>query len=139
MKAPTMGSIIVSIALVASACATEPTVTDPASVVQDFHDKINAGDLDGAMAYVPENASYFTFRLLEGKEQIREFYQMEIERNTRYELGDIEVNGNEVSYTLNIDSDVQKDVEWIVDAVVKDGMLISLRALKISKDFEAAA
>ena len=116
--------------LLASACSSEHQATDPTSVVQDFYEKLNAGDLVGAMAYVPEDAIYNLRGVHSGKGQIAEFLRLEIGRNTRYELSDIEVDGSEVVYGLTIKSEegIFRYSELLLDAVVEDGMLISNRA-----------
>jgi len=125
MKISITGTIIVFVALFASACGSEPQATDPASVAQDFYDKLNEGDLDGAMTYVPEEATYLTFETLLGKERIRDFFQRQFERNTHWEVSDLEVDGAEVRLTLNITSDVAT-IEMIHVVDVEDGMMISL-------------
>jgi hypothetical protein len=127
MKALTVGTVLVSIALLAFACGSQERATDPVSVVQDFFDKVNAGDLDGAMAYVPEGATYLAWDVLAGKEQIAAYYEGEIGRNILCELSDIEVEGSEVRFRSTGTSNLVtfEDEAWRV--VVEDGMLISLR------------
>ena len=133
--------MVIFAALLVSACSSEQQATDPASVVQDFYDKLNAGDLDGAMAYVPEEATYIIRGVHSGKGQIAEFLQLEIGHNTRYELSDIEVDGTEVVYGLTIRSDegIFRYGEFILDAVVEDGRLISNRIRVEAKNPEAAS
>lgn len=125
-----MRIMVIFVALLASACSSEEQATDPASVLQGFYDKLNAGDLDGAMAYVPEDATYILRGVHSGKREITEFFRLEIGRNTRYEWSDIEVDGTEVVYGLTITSDegIFRYSELLLDAVVEDGMLISNRA-----------
>ncbi len=125
-----MRIMVIFVALLASACSSEEQATDPASVLQGFYDKLNAGDLDGAMAYVPEDATYILRGVHSGKREITEFFRLEIGRNTRYEWSDIEVDGTEVVYGLTITSDegIFRFSELLFDAVVEDGMLISNRA-----------
>ena len=141
MKASVMRIVVIFVALLASACSSEQQATDPASVIQDYYDKLNAGDLDGALAYVPEDAILFLRGVHSGKGQITEFLRLEIGHNTRYELSDIEVDGSEVVYGLTIRSDegIFRFGEFILDAVVEDGMLISNRIRVEAKNPKAAA
>jgi len=141
MKGSVMRIMVIFVALLASACSSEQQATDPASVVQDFYDKLNAGDLDGAIVYIPEEAIYILRGVHLGKGQITEFLQLEIGHNTRYELSDIEVDGTEVVYRLTIRSDegIFRYGEFIFDAVVEDGLLISSRIRVETKNPEAVS
>ena len=115
-----------------SAC--QPTPAE--SIVQGFIDAQNAGDVEGALAFLADNAviqlvpppveeddGVFT-----GKEEIRDWYETLVSLHGKGELSDIEVEGDQVTAILTYSDDSLKQIgvdsidnEWVVS--IQDGKI----------------
>ena len=113
-----------------SAC--QPTPAE--SIVQGFIDAQNAGDVEGALAFLADNAviqlvpppvegddGVFT-----GKEEIRAWYETLAALHGEGELSDIKVEGDQVTAILTYTDDSLKQIgvdssdnEWVVS--IQDG------------------
>jgi ketosteroid isomerase-like protein len=124
MKSFTIAIIFMLVTVVASACGSTQPSTDPASVIQAFFEALNAGDLDGAMALVAEDAVFILHDVYTEKAQVRDHYQGEIDRNAHYELSDIQVAGDVVTLRLKETSDIV-EFEDPFEGVVQEGKIQS--------------
>ena len=115
--------VLILIVAVASACApAQPT--DPASVMQAFYDALTAGDVDEAMSYVADDAKFILFEVHIGKTYARDIFQEEVDRNSHFELSDLKLEGDTVTWNLKRTSGPLV-YETIVEAVVQDGKIVS--------------
>ena len=132
-----MVAVMVSVVLLALPgvlCAQE---SDPLSVVNAWVAALNAGDIDGALSYVADDAVVTivppapgTSGVFTGKEEIRGWYEAIVGEHGVTTLSDCQVDGETVTcvntYTadsitaMGLDSLV---AEWV--AVVRDGKLQS--------------
>jgi ketosteroid isomerase-like protein len=126
---------VVLLALPVALCAQEP---DPMPVINAWLEALNAGDIDGALSYLADDAVVTivpppepgTSGVFTGKEEIRGWYEGIVEEHGVTTLSDCQVDGETVTcvniYTgdsftsMGIDSAV---AEWV--AVVRDGKLQS--------------
>jgi ketosteroid isomerase-like protein len=89
--------------LLASCTSTPPN--DPASVVQAGYDRLNAGDVDGFMEFVSDNAVFLGSNggKHAGSQAIRDMLEAEFASgNMRVELSDVRSDGNMVTYAATI-------------------------------------
>jgi ketosteroid isomerase-like protein len=130
-------AVVVSVVLLALPgvlCAQEP---DPMSIVNAWVAALNAGDIDGALSYVADDAVATivppqpgTSGVFTGKEEIRGWYEIIVGEHGVTTLSDCQVEGETVTCVntyatdsitaLGLDSLV---AEWV--AVVRDGKLQS--------------
>ena len=99
---------------------------DPAAVVQGFWAAIQAGDVDGAMAFVADDAKckgscYFT-----GKQSFQAYLQGYINTGTVTELGELTVEGDVVRYPFKEyrDGFLTNDNATPESMQIKDGQII---------------
>jgi ketosteroid isomerase-like protein len=132
-----MVAVVVSVVLLAlpgALCAQEP---DPMSIVNAWVAALNAGDIDGALSYVADDAvvtivppSPGTSGVFTGKEEIQGWYETIVGEHGVTTLSDCQVDGEAVTCVntyaadsitaMGLDSLV---AEWV--AVVRDGKLQS--------------
>jgi hypothetical protein len=107
-------------------CAGAPP-TEPAAVVKAAYESYNKGDLDGYLGYFSDDAVLCApGGCSHGIQGIREYITLHVPAGTRrYELGDLVVEGNVVTYTANGYEGSQL-VETVYDGldVVMDGRII---------------
>ncbi|MFQ5944774.1 MAG: hypothetical protein ACE5NC_00780 [Anaerolineae bacterium] len=128
-------AILVAAPLV-SACASTPTSTDSLSVIQTYFHARNAGDLDGAMALVADDAMFIVGPVIyrgsfhTGTAEIRVLHEGEEGRNTRFEvsnllLDDSEADRDTIDGSLYVTTDI--DEGWAhFEAIVQEGKIVAL-------------
>ena len=136
VKAGTIAVImsVVLLALPVALCAQEP---DPMPVINAWLEALNAGDIDGALSYLADDAVVTivppapgTSGVFTGKEEIRGWYETVVGQNGVTALSDCQIDGETVTcvntyaedsfISLGIDSVV---AEWVV--VVREDKLQS--------------
>ena len=105
MKHFSVAGVLLLITVLTWACAPSQLSADPDSVVQAFYDALNERDLDRAMGLVAEDAKFITFTVSSGQAEIRESLQKSIDRNTRYEVDNFQVDGDTVTWILRATAD----------------------------------
>ena len=125
MKSPMIVFVFALVILLASACASTQTITEPVLVIEAFYEAVNDGDLDGAMSFVADDARLISDTLYTGQAGFRDYHQMRQSRNTYYELSDLRQDGDKVFFTLTETYDTGR---YLVkgEAVVREGMIVSL-------------
>ncbi len=108
---------------------TSAKPTDPVAVIKAAYERLNAGDVDGYMVYISDNALIVDDSgRFEGAEAIRADMEASVVPGKhRLELSDLSHKGNVVSYTAKIyEGDPSRLVAYNVPgvAVVKDGLII---------------
>ena len=123
----TIAILLLVFIVTVSACGTSQESTDPASVIQAHFEALGAGDVEEALALVADDA---TFNILgdvfTGKAQIREEAQKVVSnRSPSYELSNIQVDGDKVTYTNKVT--IGSTVHILTsEAVVQDGKIVSV-------------
>ncbi len=81
---------------------TTPPLTGIALVVKNFYDARNAKNIDAAMAFFTDDAVYTTWTGVKyvGKTEIRPGVQFDADMNRRFEMSNVQVTGNKVTYHL---------------------------------------
>ncbi len=79
-----------------------PVVADPAAVVQDFWLKVNAGDLEGAMALTSPDMKCRGRCYFGGEDAMRSFLQGTIDADLETFVSEIQVDGDRVDYKVEI-------------------------------------
>jgi predicted ester cyclase len=114
--------------------ATQPT--DPEGVLRAIFAALNGGDVEGAMALVAEDAVFVHIPPPPGiddaigKEGLREWWNMFVERHGRIEITEIYVHGDKVAFAANVSEDffTSKGIPVMVAemvAIVQGGLLES--------------
>jgi len=89
--------------LVACSPATPvPVAADPATVVQDFWLKVNAGDLEGALALTSPDIKCRGRCYFGGHDAMRSFLQGTIDAGLETFVSEIQVDGDRVDYQVEI-------------------------------------
>jgi hypothetical protein len=129
-----MTMAVVLLALPLALCAQEP---DPMSIINDWVEALNAGDIEAALSYLADSAvvqivpsAPGTSGIFTGKEKVRGWYETVVGQNGLTVLSDCQIDGEIVTCvntyaedsfrSLGIDSVVG---EWV--AVVREGKLQS--------------
>lgn len=95
--------LIVTLCLVLLvSCNPVPVVTDPAAVVQDFWLKVNAGDLEGALALTSPDMKCRGRCYFGGTDAMRSFLQGTIDADLETFVSEIKVDGDRVDYKVEI-------------------------------------
>ena len=123
--------------LLASCGPTQPK--DPTAVVQVAYERLNEMDADGFLKYFSEDAVMVdpSGLQMDGKIAIREFVENElITSNLRFELSDLKVNGNIVTYTAKA-YHYSTEVDSRSDAldVVVDGKILFEGSLETLREY----
>ncbi len=120
--------LVLIIGTMASGCSPAQQPQDPAFVVQSFFDALNAGDFEGAMVFVADDANFIYPEVYSGKEAIGDHFEKEIvDRSANYELREFVVEGDTVRFISIYVSSVASE-ENAVEAVVEDGRIVFLIA-----------
>lgn len=115
--------------------------SDPASVVQNWHDAAHAGDIDAALEYMADDATVELVPpppamdgTLEGTEEIRGWYEQQVAANAESEILDVQTDGNQVTIRETYIDDTlrgmgfEEPVELDVTFTVEDGLIQSYTA-----------
>ncbi len=125
MKSATIVLMSMRVTILASACASTEPITEPGLVIEAMYETLNEDDIDGAMAFISDDALFVTGTVHRGKAQIREFVQGLADHQARYEVIDLQVEGEEVAWTLKGTMDV-RSFERPIQAEVQDGKIVKL-------------
>jgi ketosteroid isomerase-like protein/predicted small lipoprotein YifL len=106
------------------------TQSGPAAVIIAINEKMNAGDVDGVMALIADNAVFYNApgqaggAKLDTRDAIRNWIQRQVDTNTMAEISDIQVNGEAVTWHVKVTRNGSLLVEGQDEAKVKDGKLV---------------
>jgi len=128
MKGYTVALISVLTVLLVSACASTQPITEPVAVIEAFYEALNDGDLDTAMSFVADDASFILFAAYVGKADIRDFYQESLDLGFQAELSDLRADGDKVSWMEKATIGGGR-FETQAEAIVQDGLIVSLTVL----------
>ncbi|NIN65730.1 MAG: DUF4440 domain-containing protein, partial [Anaerolineae bacterium] len=93
--------------------------------IEAMYEALTRDDIDGAMEFIADDALFVTGPVLRGKAEIRDFLQGLADRDARYEVIDLQVDGNEATWILRGTMDV-KSFERTIQAETQDGVIIKL-------------
>jgi len=126
--------IVTLLAMAMAACDAGATPTasqsDPAAVITAINEKMNAGDVDGVMALIADNAVFYNApgqaggAKLDTRDEIRAWIQRQVDTKTIGEQSDIQVNGDTVTWHVKVTRNGAVLVEGQDEAKVKDGKLV---------------
>ena len=136
MKSPTMVLMFMLVILLASACASTQPVTEPVAVIEAFYEALDDGDLDAAMGFVADDASFMivgpsTTTTYTGPAQIQDYFQRVVNRNTQHELSDLILEDDTVTWILGATS-ILGESSGATEAVVQGGKIVSFRSRMFS-------
>ena len=125
--------IVTLLAMTLAACGAGATPTasqsDPAAVITAINEKMNAGDVDGVMALIADNAVFHNApprgATLDTRDEIRNWIQRQVDTKTMAELSDLKVDGNSVSWSVKVSRNGSPFGSGMTVAVVEDGKVIS--------------
>ncbi len=122
MKRPAVVLMSMLVTLLASACASTQSITEPVAVIEAFEEALNDGDLETAMSFVADDARFVVGSLYTGKTEITERYRELLGVGYQSELSDLRADGDKVSWEgrLTIGGSVFADLH---EAVVMEGMI----------------
>ena len=111
---------------VATETATPALALDPATVVQDFWTKFNAGDLEGAMALTSHDVKCRGRCYFGGQDAFRGVLQGYIDGGIETFVSEIQVEGDRVSYKVEIHRNGQLISTGFADEamVVENGLIV---------------
>ncbi len=112
--------------LLASACASSQSITEPVAVIEAFGEALNDLDLEAAMSFVAEDAEFKFPQTFSGKSQIRGAFQRVIDEGWQWqaELIEIQADGDNVSWTNLLTRGADKR-EFSYKAVVQEGLIVA--------------
>jgi ketosteroid isomerase-like protein len=120
-----MPLFIGAIITVLSGCQSASQVTDPIRVIQSFHDGLNSGDLEKAMSFVDDEATFFVDNFnLKGKTQVLDFYESIARYEAQYTLSNLHVDGETVRWDAHWDT-IEGEGGGSAVAVVQNGKIVS--------------
>ncbi len=126
MKRITIGILLILFTVTASACGPTQTNTDPAAVIQAYFEALDAGDVEGAQAFVADDANFnIVGDVLTGKTQIQEYNQEAVLDNPNFELSNIQVDGDTVTYTNKVTIG-SRIFTLTSEAIVQEGKIVSV-------------
>jgi ketosteroid isomerase-like protein len=111
--------------------------SDPESVIRGFHEALSAWDIDTAMSYYADDIVFAALppppgseAVIIGKEQNRADWELAPARNFSYEITELEVLGNKVAWTAEVQDDVFRELgvnpgTFDVVSIVQNGLIIA--------------
>jgi len=125
MKFRTIVLMSMLVALLASACASTQPITEPVAVIEAFYEALNEGDLDTAMSFVADDATFIRSAAYIGKADISDFYQESLDLGFQAELSDLRADGDKVSWMEKLTIGGGR-FEVQLEAIVRDGLIVLL-------------
>ena len=125
MKGYTVALISVLTGLLVSACASTQPITEPVAVIEAFYEALNEGDLDTAMSFVADDATFIRSAAYRGKADIRDFYQESLDLGFQAELSDLRADGDKASWMEKLTIGGGR-FEVQLEAIVRDGLIVTL-------------
>jgi len=110
--------------------ASPATQSNPAAVITAINEKMNAGDMDGVMALIADNAVFYNAPGIAGgakldtRDEIRAWIQRQVDTKTIAEISDLQVNGKAVTWHVKVTRNGSVLVEGQDEAKVEDGKLV---------------
>lgn len=110
--------------------AGRPASSDPAAVITVIQAKQNAGDVDGVMALVSDNAVFYNAPgqaggpKLDTRAGIRAWVQRQVDTRTTAETSDIKVSGDTVTFSVKATRSGSVIHQGQEKATVKDGKIV---------------
>ena len=90
-------AVMVGAAILALPVALYAQETDPLAIVNSWLERLNAGDVDAALSYLADDAQITSDKVYTGKEEIRGWYEAQVEANAVSTLSDCQVDGETVT------------------------------------------
>ena len=112
--------------------------TDPASVIKAFHAAQNAKDIDGAMAFVADDATFKTPTGVYTGADVRNFVQRQVDSNTLVEESDFQVSGDKVNWHAQVTRGGAPVFSGPVEAIVQAGQIKCFAINQTCPDAQAA-
>ena len=108
------------------ATETATPAPDPAALVQDFWAKLNAGDLEGALALTSPDMKCRGRCYFGGRDAMRAFLQGYIDAGLETFVSEIQVEGDRVVYKVEIHRNGQLTQQAFADEamIVQNGLII---------------
>lgn len=104
---------------------TTPKAASPDEIVQGFYQAMNNGDLETALTFIDDNVECRGSCYITGKDSFKTFIQGNIDHNDQFEISDLRVDGNQVTFNYVIHRE-NTVLARGVDSVMKiqDGKII---------------
>ncbi len=119
---------LILLALAVSLASCAPARFNPIEILKSAYDRLNAGDVDGYMKYIADDAIIEdSSGRFQGAEAIRaDVVSSVLPGKHRFELSDLRRKGNVVTYTIDIyEGDPSRHVATALSiAVLKNGLII---------------
>lgn len=115
----------------ASAASVHAQSGDVTSVLKDFHAALNAGDVDGSLAFFADDGvADIQGDIYRGKDALREWLNNDISHHIHVEMLNLQVAGNRATWTARLKVDaLSEPIELASNAVVEQGKIVSFAAL----------
>jgi ketosteroid isomerase-like protein len=130
MKKLLVGLSITLLAIMTAACSPTQTA-NPETIIKSFYESINRQDVDAATALVADDATFTVLGAFKGvksgKTEIGSWIQNQVEALGTYEVSDIKVTGETVTYTFKLSREGSQHAEGTATAIVQDGKIKSLQ------------
>lgn len=126
-----MTLLVALVVLLALPMALYAQETDPEAVVTAAYEAINAGDVEGALAYYADDAvvNIVPFSTHTGTEEIRAYFEGNAALNAKLEYENLQVEGDTVTGTVwYTDDDLRAlglNLEGIEELTVQDGKIVA--------------
>ncbi|MFN2291430.1 MAG: nuclear transport factor 2 family protein [Anaerolineae bacterium] len=129
-----MKRLVIAVTVVAAVLTLPMTLyaqeTDPLTIVNSWLEALNSGDVDAALSYLADGAQITSDRVYTGKEEIRGWYERQVEANAVSTLSDCQVDGETVTcQSVYADDGLQAigvdSLEGELVLVVSDGKIQS--------------
>jgi hypothetical protein len=95
MKRTMLGMVILTILMLSGVLYAQEA--DPLTIVNDWLEALNAGDVDAALSYLADDAQITSNQAYTGKQEIRGWYEAQVEANGVSTLSDCQVDGETVT------------------------------------------
>jgi hypothetical protein len=130
--------VLVLVALLALPLAAGAQEPDPVQMIEDLNAKLEAGDIDGAVAYLSDDhvltlipAAPGTTGIIEGKEAVRARYEEIYAMNPTHKVWDCETVGNTTTCFASYEGDDTDPlgigpIEFVLELVVEDGLFTAI-------------
>ncbi len=131
MKTRSIFTLVFVALLLALPMVLHAQETDPEAMAVAYFEAINAGDVDGALAYFAEDAvlAIVPFATHTGTEEIRAYFEEVVALNATLEYETIQVEGDTITLTVWFtDDDLRAlglKLEGIEEVTVQDGKIVT--------------
>lgn len=100
--------------------------TDPTAVLEAYFEALESGDVDEAQTFVADDATFEILgEVITGKEQIQVYNQAAMLGDPGYDLSNIQVDGDRVTYTNTITFNGEV-YNLKSEAIIQNGKIISI-------------